>query len=210
MPSSLTHFFQQHATSPPSSYLLSYHLPVWIRFDLQGALSPDDAGYFLQVEHRAIALFEAAFAPTDEVLLVYQEPRYKRSRIRTRNYLFRQLGIGKSDLTFRKSWVPNNAATYHEGHWIQAFFSTTAARIPHRALLAAISRLDFPAPGRPTIRGPLYFFNQTRGLIFYMYDDRGLVISSTSPETVWPFYQNYNDWILDYDRRKIDELFINS
>ncbi len=40
-----------------------------------------------------------------------------------------------------------------------------------------------------------------------MYDDRGLVISSTSPETVRPLYQNYNDWILDYDRAAIDTLF---
>ncbi len=118
MNSPLTRFFQQHATNPPDARLLSYHLPAWIRFDLQGALSPDDAGYFAQVLHRASTLFEAAFDPTDEVLLVYQEPLYKRSRIRSRNYLFRQLGIGRPDLTFRKTWVPNNPSTYHEGHWV--------------------------------------------------------------------------------------------
>ncbi|SET74611.1 DUF3885 domain-containing protein [Hymenobacter actinosclerus] len=210
MPSPLSRFFQQHASALPEPSQLSYHLPAWVRFDLQGVLSPDDTDYFAQVLHRASTLFEASFSPTDEVLLVYQEPRYKRSRIRSRNYLFRQLGIGKSDLTFRKTWVPNNPEAYHEGHWVQAFFSTAAARVPHRALLAAISHLDFPAPGRPTIRGLLYFFNQTRGLIFYMYDDRGLVISSDSPETIRPFYQHYNDWILDYDRKQIDALFVNS
>ncbi|AHJ96462.1 DUF3885 domain-containing protein [Hymenobacter swuensis] len=207
MSSPLTQFFQQHATNSPDSRLLSYHLPAWIRFDLQVLLSPDDTGYFAQVLHRATTLFEAAFAPTDEVLLVYQEHRYKRHRIHSSGYLFRQLGIHKHDVTFRNRRAIANPETYHEGRWSEALYSTVAAQIPHRTLLAAISHLDFPDQNRQTLHGQLYFFNQTRGLIFFMYDDRGLVISSNSPETIRPLYQKYNDWILDYDRTTIDALF---
>jgi len=207
MAAPLARFFQHHATKLPNPRLLHYELPAWIRFDLQGPLSPDDAGYFAQVSHRAATLFAAAFAPTDEVLLVYQESRYKRHRIRSNGYLFRQLGVRKTDLAFRKTWVPHNPATYHEGCWVQALFSTTAACIPHRALLAAISYQDLPTLALPTIRGLLYFFNQTRGLIFYMYDDRGLVISSAMPATIRFIQQHCNGWILDYDRVAIDALF---
>lgn len=207
MASALTRFFQQHATNPPDSRLLSYHLPAWIRFDLQGPLSPDDTGYFAQVLHRATTLFEAAFAPTDEVLLVYQEHRYKRHRIHSSGYLFRQLGIHKHDVTFRNRRAIANPETYHEGRWSQALYSTTTAQIPHRALLAAISHLDFPDQNRQALHGQLYFFNQTRGLIFFMYDDRGLVISSAKPATIRSIHQLYNGWILDYDRPAIDALF---
>lgn len=203
----LARFFQQHSTTPPDSRLLSYHLPIWIRFDLQGLLSSNDVGYFDQVIHRATTLFEAAFEPTDEVLLVYQEHRYKRRRIRSNGYLFQQLGIRKSDVTFRNRQAIPSPETYHEGRWSQVFHSTVASQIPHQALLAAISYQDFPTQNRVAIHGQLYFFNQTRGLIFCMYDDRGLVISSNTPETTRPLYQEYNNWILDYDRKIIDALF---
>ncbi|MDU0371686.1 DUF3885 domain-containing protein [Hymenobacter endophyticus] len=207
MSSPLTQFFQQHATKPLDSRLLYYELPAWIRFDLQGSLAPDEAGYFAQVSHRAATLFTAAFAPTDEVLLVYQEHRYKRYRIRSKSYLFRQLDIYKQDVTFQKRWAIPNQLAYHEGRWTQAFYTTLAAQIPYQALLEAISYQDFPNQNKAAIHGPLYFFNQTTGLIFFMYDDRGILISSNTPETTRPLYQEYNDWILDYDRATIDTTF---
>ncbi|WBA42024.1 DUF3885 domain-containing protein [Hymenobacter canadensis] len=207
MPSALTQFFQHHATNLPDPRLLHYELPAWIRFDLQGPLSPKDAGYFAQVLHRATTLFAAAFAPTDEVLLVYQEHRYKRHRIRSNSYLFRQLGIRKRDVTFQKRWARPSQLAYHEGRWIQALYTTLAARIPYRTLLAAISYQDFPDQNKTAIHGLFYFFNQTTGLIFYMYDDRGILVSSNTPEITRPLYQEYNDWILDFDRGTIDALF---
>ena len=207
MSSLLARFFQQHSTKPLDSCLLYYELPAWTRFDLQGNLAPDNAGYFAQVLHRASTLFKAAFAPTDEVLLVYQEHRYKRHRIRSNGYLFRQLGIRKRDVAFRNRQAIANTETYHEGRWSEAFYSTTAAKIPHRALLAAISYQDFPNQDKTAIHGLLYFFNQTRGLIFYMYDDRGILISSNTTETSRPLYQEYNHWILKYERTATDALF---
>lgn len=207
MPSPLVQFFQQHATKPLDTRLLYYELPAWIRFDLQGTLSPDDAGYFTQVLHRASTLFEAAFAPTDDVLLVYQEYRYKHYRIRSNSYLFRQLGIRKRDVAFRNRRAVLNSQSYHEGHWSEALYPTAAAQIPHQALLAAISYQDFPDQNKTAIHGRLHFFNQTRGIIFFMYDDRGILISSNTPEITRPLYQEYNDWILDYDRATIDATF---
>ncbi|RSK42505.1 DUF3885 domain-containing protein [Hymenobacter perfusus] len=191
MPSPLAQFLQQHATKPLDTRLLYYELPTWIRFDLQGTLSPDDAGYFAQVLHRASTLFEAAFAPTDEVLLVYQKHLYKRHRIRSNSYLFQQMGIGKRDITFRNWRAIPNPKWYSEGRWNEALYSTAAAQIPHQALLAAISYQDFPDQNKTAIHGRLHFFNRTRGLIFFMYDDRGLLISSNTPETTRPLYQEY-------------------
>ncbi|RFP65305.1 DUF3885 domain-containing protein [Hymenobacter lapidiphilus] len=210
MLSPLTQFFSQYATNRPSPRELAYHLPYWLRFDLSGQLPSDDVGYFPMVLHRAATLFEAAFQPTDEVLVVYQDHRYKRHRIHSTSYLFRQLGIRKHDVVFEKRRAIANPDAYHEGRWVRMLLPTTAAQIPHRALLAAISRQDFPSPGVQTLRGQLFFFNQTSGIIFYMYDDRGLVISSDSAASSRPFYQRYQEWILDYDRPIIDALFAPS
>ncbi|WP_107725103.1 DUF3885 domain-containing protein [Desmospora activa] len=43
-----------------------------------------------------------------------------------------------------------------------------------------------------------------------MYDDRGLDIVANKIETLRDCYLNYNDWILDYDRQRIDAVFADS
>lgn len=72
-------------------------------------------------------------------------------------------------------------------------------------LLKAICNQDLGI--RPSIFHRVYFINTSRRTIFHVYDDRGCDLLATSPETIRDIYINYNDWILDYDRNEIDEVF---
>ncbi len=47
----------------------------------------------------------------------------------------------------------------------------------------------------------------TKDTIFHGYDDRGCDLLATSPDSIREFYEEYNDWILDYDRDNIDKIF---
>nr|WP_255476694.1 DUF3885 domain-containing protein [Mucilaginibacter sp. AK015] len=40
-----------------------------------------------------------------------------------------------------------------------------------------------------------------------MYDNRGLDILSSNIDYIKPHYTKFNDWILDYDRVKINHIF---
>ena len=40
-----------------------------------------------------------------------------------------------------------------------------------------------------------------------MYDDRGLDVIARQPEVLVPLYRTFNQWILDYDRERIDQVF---
>ncbi|MCX6879898.1 MAG: DUF3885 domain-containing protein [Verrucomicrobia bacterium] len=40
-----------------------------------------------------------------------------------------------------------------------------------------------------------------------MYDDRGCIVFSDSPRKIMHIYVKYKDWIVDYWRETIDEVF---
>lgn len=54
----------------------------------------------------------------------------------------------------------------------------------------------------------VYFINVQDDLLFHLYDDRGVDIVSKEKEILRPIYLKYNDLILDYDRDKIDNVFL--
>ncbi|WP_249662566.1 DUF3885 domain-containing protein, partial [Lysinibacillus fusiformis] len=49
--------------------------------------------------------------------------------------------------------------------------------------------------------------NIKKKTIFHVFDDRGCDLLATSPECIRDIYYTYNDWILDYDKDKIDIVF---
>jgi hypothetical protein len=40
-----------------------------------------------------------------------------------------------------------------------------------------------------------------------MYDDRGLDVIASGKDSIRGLYHDFNAWILDYDRPRIDEAF---
>ena len=60
---------------------------------------------------------------------------------------------------------------------------------------------------KPRIFHRVYFININKNTIFHIYDDRGCDVLATSPNTIRNMYYTYNDWILEYDRNKIDKVF---
>ncbi|MBY0029243.1 DUF3885 domain-containing protein [Priestia aryabhattai] len=43
--------------------------------------------------------------------------------------------------------------------------------------------------------------------MYFLYDDRGCDVLASNKESIRFFYEEYNNWILDYDREEIDLLF---
>lgn len=44
-------------------------------------------------------------------------------------------------------------------------------------------------------------------ILYHLYDDRGLDVLSGSRKLLLPLYHQFQDWILEYDRERIDYLF---
>jgi hypothetical protein len=54
----------------------------------------------------------------------------------------------------------------------------------------------------------VYFADTHNYILFYLYDDRGADLIAADKEFLRPIYEKFNSWILDYDREKIDAIFI--
>lgn len=79
-------------------------------------------------------------------------------------------------------------------------------------LLKAICYEDFAHPSTILKNNPqsgyqVYFINVTQKLIYHLYDDRGCDVIAAEKETIRFLYEDCNEWILDYDRDRIERLF---
>lgn len=184
---------------------LFYSWPVGIRFDLQDDSSPSDDAYLREVVRRAGVLFQAVFQADDPVVVVHQQWRGKRSRIKRNCYLLKQLRIPKAQLRFQQIANPY-PHTSRPGRWNRVCATTTASRIPYPAILAAISHQDFPAR-KPVLRNDTFFLNQRTGIIYHMYDDRGLDIIAPASSTLRHLYETHKELILKHDLDGITAVF---
>jgi hypothetical protein len=206
-------FLNENFNRADLSKPLFYSWEYGLRFDLQvGETNTDE--YFKHVSERAIALFNAAFESEDKILFVLKDFKYKRGKIRSNSYCFRQItNLKRQDVSYALSRrVYDNVK---DDKWNIAIVKLEPKRLKVENLLAAIAHTDFPHR-QPTLDNngvlsnkELYFINLEKKLIFNMYDDRGLDIIAKDIETLRPIFNRFSDWILDYDREEINEKMKN-
>lgn len=60
-------------------------------------------------------------------------------------------------------------------------------------------------PVEPASHGySIWLVDFEREVILHAYDDRGLDVISTNKAALLPLYEDFADWLLDYDREKMD------
>lgn len=191
---------------------LFYSWNFGLRFDLQVGETDTDE-YFQEVTSRASRIFQKAFDNSDKVFLVFMDYKYKRRKIRFSNFTFKQIdNLQKTEISYSNEFRLYEPDDKFDIRNI-AIIKLTADRINFKNILTAIGHTDFPSrQPRLDQNGfltgkEIYFVNIDKKLIFHMYDDRGLDIISPDKEILRPIFKKHNDWILDYDRERIDKQF---
>lgn len=191
---------------------LFFHWDIGLRFDLQkGEVGSDD--YFEEVFKRSTTLFQAAFGPNDNVMLVLMDYKYKRNKIRFGNFCFKQItGLNNQDITYLKAYKLYDPLDCLDVRNL-AVIKTNIEKINYENILIAIGNTDFSwrqprldKKGVLTSKG-VFIINTDRELIFHMYDDRGLDIIANDVEQLRSIYSQYNSWLLESNRAKVDCLF---
>jgi hypothetical protein len=190
---------------------LFYRWDYGLRFDLQdedNSFGSDN--YFIGMAKRATTIFGAAFEPSDRLLFVFKDYRNRREKIRHNNYAFKQIDkLDKNEICY----TIEKFVYYPDDEYNVALIYLKADRINLKNIFTAIGNTDFPLrQPRLDERGvftnkEIYFLNIDKRLIFNMYDDRGLDIIAADKEILRPIYEKHNDWILVYDRERIDKQF---
>lgn len=146
---------------------LSYNWPVGLRFDLQeGATTDQD--YFEKVVERAEIIVKECFLPGEQLLLIYQEYKWGRSKIRFGNFAFHQiLNLKKEEVEYCKL-----KGLYDRSNkldiWNRGIIHLEQERLDWKGLLKGIAYQDFPnrrplwGKNGAVINGELYFLNLDR------------------------------------------------
>ncbi|WP_453996178.1 DUF3885 domain-containing protein [Bacillus nitroreducens] len=192
---------------------LFYGWDIGIRFELGVEWFTDiddhNSRYVRDCYNRAITLFEALHSPTDDLYIVIDVNDYDKGKS-LKQQLKNFSPYVKKSLLYR---LKHQELPYifpeedEEGTYKTHRFTLTCkpSDMNYVRLLIAICNQDLGL--RPRMLHRTYFVNINRKTIFHVYDDRGCDVLAASPSTLKDVYTRYNDWILDYDRTKIEKLF---
>ncbi|MFC7371603.1 DUF3885 domain-containing protein [Fictibacillus iocasae] len=191
---------------------LFYQWDYAIRFEL-GVMSlsgDDDQLYLENVYKKALTLFHSLHEKEDQLIVAASVSDYGYGIKQPGHLHFFSKYIKERSMlrTLTHQTLPYMYAEDEEDDECATHVFTLTCRMEDLRLhpmIKAICRHDMGM--KPSIPHEIYFINRTKGTIFFIYDDRGCDVLGTSRESLEHMYHDYNAWILDYDRKEIDETF---
>lgn len=177
----------------------------WIRFEL-GLVELDGSDYYKEMHYRAKSIFKFLFNNSDSIWLIASVSNH--------------IDYKGIDLPNIKRFLRNKKLIYDlkcktvafeydeedtEIRTIQYLLKVNKEDLRLDYLIKAIGNKEFLR--KPRINGNLYIVNETKGILFHMYDDRGCDVFSLDKDTLLPLYHKFRKWILDYNRVEIDHAF---
>jgi hypothetical protein len=185
---------------PMTRGALFYQWPAGLRFELNSGGTTTQM--FFQAMQRATAVIETAFGEKRRILL---------------DLAFRSDQPGQpTDALFGPLWACGFTPPKHvqrrdvyddarECHLARvAVEVATGSAELHATLWAALSQ---EIGVKPTARVDVYLLDFERRLIAHPYDGRGMDLVSSEPTPLRNLYHQFHDWLLDYDRIRMDAQF---
>jgi len=184
-----------------------YNFPIAIRFELGNPKEMSEHIYMQQVYKRSLILFEEIFNENQTFYILIHTNKDVNDKKTPR--IFEKF-LKNKNLKYNLSY---NSLPYvydaDDKDWetSQFLLKCTKKDLYYKQLLKAIANVDTDLSPKIDFSNECYFINVEKGIIFHIYSDKGLDIVGKSTESIQELYLNYNNWILDYDRNQIDELF---
>lgn len=193
---------------------LFYSWDIGIRFELGDPAIDwgERAKYMRQVYDRALGIYKALHAQNDDLYVVTMAHflNVSKGKVNKLN-LYKRFINDKSVLKrLNLDEIPNIFAEEGEAipgdHTYRYSVKCKTHEVRHIPLIKAICNHEVGL--KPRIYQRVYFINITTGTIFHIYDDRGCDVISESSSALRPLFDRFNDWILDYDRERINSVFL--
>lgn len=195
---------------PPLYYKWAFSL----RFELGENYDADNiyenCPYLTKVYKRAVTLFESLHSSEDDIYIVVDVDDFGYGEIFQHKLNIFSKYINKKAVLARlkQHIIPyifseDDADETFRTH--RFFLKCKTSDVQYIPMLKAICNQDMGI--RQSISYRTYFINANKDTIFHIYDDRGCDLLATSRDGIQKMYEEYNDWILDYDREGIDNIF---
>lgn len=170
-----------------------------MRFELGDPKEENEKIYYDRVYNRSKTLFSAVHHAHDELFIVAHDYQIVGARKRWRRAKLVTSFLREKNMkyTMQHQLLPFNEDE-DEVYTHQFSLKCRVKDINEKALIKALFASNMSW---------IYFVNITKGTIFHIYDDRGCDLVATKKEAIRGIYNEYNDWILNYDKKKIDDVF---
>lgn len=181
-----------------------YNFPIGIRFEIGDPtinFRHQKNKYIKQAVFRATTVFNELFDMDDMVYVVVN------------SFEDRLNDLSDHDISAARPLIKNISDEYiynlisddGEVSYKRYVFQVKVKSVETAELLERIIRSEIGGPY--TLSSCVYIFNGRTGVLYYLYDDRGLDVVANETQKLLKIYRKYNDWILDYDREKIEKTF---
>lgn len=165
-----------------------YNAEFGLRFEIgHGDIHNEKALYVQRCVNRAEKILNAVEPDIIRVDIYPDEDYYTV----TKDFLIRTLGF------------PEDVVNYDE---VQHLYWQIINSEKYISVLKEIILSDIG--GEHLLNSCVYFVNSNNNILYHLYDDRGADIVSNNKDILKPLYNDFNNWILEYDRKRIDESFI--
>jgi len=186
---------------------LFYSWPIGLRFEIGQDEIELSNEYFSAAHERAVSIFEAVFSQGDEVEIIYQQYSDGRKKIRKGSFILKQIDSSQSALVKYSDVRDIYELCYKSECWKRLNIPDLSINnINYQNILLSLIHMDFSCR-RPSLSGECFFINKTKNIIVNLYDDRGMDVISASKDALMSLYKSHNDWLLNYDRKKMDLVF---
>ncbi|HIT72412.1 MAG TPA: DUF3885 domain-containing protein [Candidatus Fimicola cottocaccae] len=142
------------------------------------------------------------FESTFDILridVIYDETEDYRKKIKK---IIKTLNIDKPDEIVSDEFILEDNEVLKRK---QLIWNLDSHKIDYYNIITEIAKTDFG--GCSYLSYYTYFIDTFNSIVFNMYDDRGIDIVSSKKEQLYYIYKYYNNFILDYDRERIDRIF---
>ncbi len=190
------------------SWAIGIRFKLGVNYDYNNIY--ENCPYLEGVYNRAITLFQSLHSETDDMYIVVDVDDYADGEtFKHKLNIFSKYVKEKSDLfKLQKNTIPYVFPEDDEGGVYKTHRYTLKCKVSDLKYIPMIKAICNQDMGiKPRIFHRVYFININKNTIFHIYDDRGYDVLATSPNTIRNMYHTYNDWILEYDRNKIDKVF---
>ena len=194
--------------------------PLFYRYDigLRFEIGPDDQdtfldrdkdcellnhSYFEEAIRRATQIYHSTFRDQSALTLTLQSISDGRQRIPNSDKVMRRIiPLAISDIRRSKR---SDIYDTHKGYpyWNQLEVDVETKNLPIDYIFNLIAYSDFGSG----FHRYCFFSSLDKSIALNFYDDRGLDVVASNRELIQNLYEDYNSWILDHDRSRMDEVF---
>ena len=178
---------------------LFYTYPWGLRFELGLYDLDDTAEYVRSAKERGRRIWDAVFAPDDEVLVIFDTTPDTKLKQELKTCQTQRVRA-KRTCPIPGEVVEDAESTY----FYRNLYRAAAKEIPFDAILGRIVEENTVTGGTRRYESAVYFYNRTKKLLFHPYDDRGADLLGPDRESLRPYYRSLNELLLEWNREDMD------